>query len=316
MRTVRFMCACVVSSLFLGGGALAQSLGDVGGPAENPPAAYAGKQYVDSNGCVFVRAGFDGNVTWVPRVSRDRKHICGFTPTFVSASETPSKPTTEVVAAAPLTSAAPKVKPVVAPVAVVATAPIPASAPAKTTARLAPPIIAPIPDSALPRGFKKAWSDGRLNPNRGPRTQTGDSGMAMIWTNTTPSRLLADENAYPKAVPVLNQGSSDSGGSPQSSSERASSLMDSVRVSSKSSPQASSSPQQYVQVAIFGDDGNSKATISKLQRLGLPVSTSKLKSRGQDYIVVLAGPFTQSTQANKALKHAQGAGFSDAFLRD
>lgn len=49
-------------------------------PAELPPADYAGQQYVDSKGCMFVRAGTGGKVIWLPRVTREGVPVCGNPP--------------------------------------------------------------------------------------------------------------------------------------------------------------------------------------------------------------------------------------------
>jgi len=79
-------------------------------PAEFPPSAYSGRQYVDSKGCVFIRAGVDGAVTWVPRVTRGRKQICGFQPSLSASAQAavtaqrapaPATATTTVATATP-----------------------------------------------------------------------------------------------------------------------------------------------------------------------------------------------------------------------
>jgi len=56
-------------------------------PAPFPPASFEGRQFVDRNGCMFIRAGSGPGVTWVPRVARDGGQICGSDPTFPSAGQ-------------------------------------------------------------------------------------------------------------------------------------------------------------------------------------------------------------------------------------
>ncbi|MDN5788104.1 SPOR domain-containing protein [Pseudorhodobacter sp.] len=85
-------------------GAQAQTLAR---PAEMPPASFKGSQYVDSRGCVFLRAGIGGRVNWVPRVSRSHKALCGLPPSggAVRTVEAPVK-------AAPAPQAMPQPAPV------------------------------------------------------------------------------------------------------------------------------------------------------------------------------------------------------------
>jgi predicted small lipoprotein YifL len=164
------------------------------GPAELPPSDFAGRQYVDSAGCVFVRAEVDGAVTWAPRLDRDRTPLCGYRPSM-SAGLGQSA------------GSLPEIRPDAPPVildgaSVVETAAVPA--PAATSrpgvprrsdvyaSKYAGPASSPaVAGRRLPQGYKPVWEDGRLNPNRGPRTAEGDVAMRRLWNETVPMTRAA-----------------------------------------------------------------------------------------------------------------------------
>lgn len=133
-------------------GLLAQTVSPGDAPAEFPPASFKGKQYVDSRGCVFIRAGIDGNVSWIPRATRKSTGICGFKPTFAdqAAQVAPAQTNTvEVItlndpAPTPAATSATTMRPVSAPsprpmpVVVRQTAPTSATRPVKVVRAPAP----------------------------------------------------------------------------------------------------------------------------------------------------------------------------------
>ena len=479
--------------------AVARSLYNADHPAEFPPASYKGSQYVDSRGCAYVRAGSGGSVQWVPRVSRDRRVLCGFKPTFAQLEDTlpvipdpapstvvaetdvpaPKKSVPVQVAAAtsaeakpapapvaaepkqpslppleqlagktvgergcvasvtdgqlrcetgtveyilkrlpagvtvrtadggrmrlteptlvrvPVKRAAPIQAPVDAPAPIMVAAAAPATvAPTATAAltqcgglsgnaaqymntsgryvvRCGPQTVHPsayiqrkaqtrlstqsanqiavaraagIDPYALPRpvagtlpdGYSRAWTDGRLNPNRGPQTARGDLQMAQVWTQATPAYDLYAprkktfwEWLFGSPFKTRNTVTVQA---PQYAGQNVGQGQALVQISTKSvapartpgaakpalaqvQPQQQAQALRYVQVGTFGVPENAERSIARLSAMGYPVSSQVLRRGGKPLKIVLAGPFARPEQTLSALSAVRGAGYGDAFAR-
>ncbi len=299
-----------------------------GGPAELPPPGFTGQQYVDSKGCLYVRAGFGGQTNWVARLGSNRRPLCGQPPT----REAMARGAAPVVAEAPRpASAAPARSATAAASVPPPSAPPVAGCPAHAPGgqRLAgggggaalvctaPGVVISgarrgdpgrgvgpgavvsdprMPEFTVPKGYRLAWKDDRLNPNRGRGTAEGAAAMGRIWTTDVPQGLLVDQR-------------------PEVAAERRT-----VTVSSKGAPapravSSAVTPGRFVQVGSFGVPQNAQAAAARLVALGLPVQVARATAKGRTLDIVRAGPFGSAKDVDMALRAARGAGFVDAVVR-
>lgn len=138
----------------------------------------------------------------------------------------------------------------------------------------------PIVRIGPPAGFEYAFTDGRLNPNRGVRTARGNAQSAQIWTNTVPRREIPLSRAAIEAAASANAGAHPTRGS-------------------------------YVQVASFRHLSNAQTAAAQVRSAGLP---SRVVTSGA-YQVVLAGPLGTASERQSALQTTHALGYGDAFLR-
>lgn len=143
----------------------------------------------------------------------------------------------------------------------------------------------------VPKGYKKAWKDGRLNTNRGKGTAQGQAQQDQIWTRDIPAQLVANGNVAPVAKRKA------------------------YTTSTSNAPRKAETGRYYVQIGTFGAAANATRSAARLQGLGLPVAKARITSKGRNLQIVMAGPFGDAAAAKAALSSARRAGFGDAFIR-
>lgn len=256
------------------------------GPAELPPAAFEGREFTDSQGCVFLRSTFGGQVTWIPRFGPDRMPVCGQTPTDFAAllPQAVSEPEPVAEAApAPTPTQAPTPAPVAsAPVAQAAAAPAPR--PAAQPQRAAAPQRAAQP---RPR-FAQADASGRHPdcPANAPFGQLVDTvlGRPLVRCVTSTSLFVPELVSGPAHVRAH------------------------VRAGASSHRHAAA---RSVQVGSFRVSANATRLQARLQSAGMPARVH----HASGFAVVTVGPFSSADSAHAALASVRGMGFGDAFLR-
>ncbi|WP_223422387.1 SPOR domain-containing protein [Tateyamaria pelophila] len=333
---------------------VAQDQRSVQAPANLPPASFTGTQFVDSNGCMFSRANIDGTVTWVPRVNSRRQLVCGQPPTLVAKSnpveatssaqrttaDTPTAPTPGSPRTASTRQAA---DPVVVPTTRKAAAAPGAPADASQTAitghtRVLPKHLyenRPREKTIIPKGYRPAWDDDRLNPRRAEQTLEGIARTRMLWTNTVPRRLIDQSTGrdvtttvplfYPytdidtqqrelgRATIVLRNGQVQKRVlRTKNPDARPPAVL--THSAPATTPEAARL-EHFVQVGVYGISANADAAAQKLAGAGLPARRGTLKRGGTSYKLVMAGPFATAADAQRALGKVRAAGFSDAYLR-
>lgn len=315
---------------FVVGVGTAMALAESGGPAELPPADYQGQSYVDSQGCIFLKAGYDGEASWVPRVGQDRKTICG---------QTPTQTVVKVASASGENVVTPVRKARVAkPAAIAGVPPLPVTIGCPVSVPVArryattdggSVVLCTATNGSLtgarspiyPKGsgvgaaLKSARQNGITIPlgnqvaaaPQATAVMVLPKGYEMAWKDGrlnphrgkgTAAGQAAQDKIWSREVPAV---------AIAANAKRAPSVQTSV---STSNGQAATAI--YIQVGAFGKPSNADGAAKRLAALGLPVTRGKTSSSLQ---VVYAGPFASASDAASALNAARRNGFSDAFIR-
>jgi len=189
----------------------------------------------------------------------------------------------------------------------------------------------------IPAGYKVAWNDDRLNPNRGIQKVSGMIQTTKQWTNTVPRKhrnvAIDQERAawsmlvYPfkSRDDLLNYVNSmddlDLDVKTNGAIEMAPAHKGEVtaRISTRNvMPKTAKTlglAGRYIQVGAYGRTANADRAHKRLAQVGLPVEHRVVNRNGSQLNLILAGPFSDVAQLRGALDRARDAGFADAYVK-
>ncbi len=288
MSARRNFSAMIFSAVLVGLPALAQ---DSLLPAEQPPASFEGREYVDSRGCVFLRSTFGGQVTWVPRFGPDRQPICNGQAT-VTEAEAPAAADTPADAAATTAEApAPAVRPVTQPIGQV-------RLPAATSTAKEPP-----------RRVARATAPRKPARHAGIRGPNADGRHPDCPANAQFGRLVRMETGKIMVMCVVSPDHFPEGAHVAHAAPHVDTHVSHAPKSHAVAPMAAHG--SVLQVGSFGVAANAARVMSRLQAHGIPVNTH----RSGHLTIVSAGPFTDQGHARHAMGVVRSLGIRDAFYR-
>lgn len=332
----RQVLVAALAASMLAGGAQAQTRRASLVPAEAPPADFADAQYVDSRGCVFVRAGSNGQVTWFPRFGADRQPVCGYEPSLGSAARLPGG---QAARPEPVVSAEAEPEPPAPAAPAELATPALAQPRATLTVRRQLGTVIEVPPPAPPltviaqRGTiddpQRPAEPGAVAPQR-PRpalavavpsapavaaaSQPQGDGEWVVWDGSSPAprggnRIWVPAAAAPVPAPVPPP-------VPAAARAPAPAVVTRAQAPAAALPAPPPSPgAHFVQVGAYAVPSNADRTQTRLRAEGLPVATSRLQTGGRALQLVMAGPFASAAEVQAALGAARRLGYRDAYIR-
>ncbi|MDO5620537.1 MAG: SPOR domain-containing protein [Paracoccus sp. (in: a-proteobacteria)] len=300
-------------------------------PAELPPPQFDGAQYIDSGGCVFMRA--EGG--WLPRLDGQGRAVCGYPPTmaamdapgfFMATSAAPAVGAGESLEQRVVRALAPGLQSVGLTGDTLSPARLPSAPVSHDIGTVLAGAVRMVPVSEAARsggrgpnerlcnllGYAPAGDGARANAAAGHCSAEG--GAAQVQEGRQADSASVDRPKPEAAKPKVT-----------SSAQRAVMRREErpvIRAASAPSAPAERpavvphipAGARYVQIGVYRNEDDVQRAVQRLVTLGYPVV--RATDRGDAALaVVMAGPFETRERIVSALNHLRSQGYPNAVPR-